>query len=376
KDEDWSFRFEVAQTVAAIDSKAAVDMCLDALKDDRNAALRKAAICTLGELAAEPKHAKVLVPVLIQSFKDHDTEVRESAAGAFEECTSAAGTSALIRALKDQDPLVCIYAAQALLDVDSARHARKVVRIAMKGLQNSNDIVRGVAAWVLALAGAQARPAVGLLAKALQDNDPDVRYHAAFSLGEVGAAAKAAIEELRAALKDEDETVRGYAARALAAIGPEARAAVPDLVATLQDEASSVRGFAIDALGAIGRDARPALWALTELAEKDPDDDIRTLAAAVVERIQGKPAKALPRKATGKRTMKTEISPPDPISSKQPAPAVEHLVKTKAKVLLLGHEGFVNSIAFSPDSKMLASGSADKTVRLWNVATGQPLATF
>lgn len=43
---------------------------------------------------------------------------------------------------------------------------------------------------------------------------------------------------------------------------------------------------------------------------------------------------------------------------------------------LYGHEADIGAIAISPDKKTLASGSQDKTIKLWNLETGKLICTF
>jgi WD40 repeat protein len=53
--------------------------------------------------------------------------------------------------------------------------------------------------------------------------------------------------------------------------------------------------------------------------------------------------------------------------------AVWDLAGTGETRHLAGHQGGVPGLAFSPDGKLLSSGSNDRTVRVWEVATGAVL---
>jgi WD40 repeat protein len=52
-------------------------------------------------------------------------------------------------------------------------------------------------------------------------------------------------------------------------------------------------------------------------------------------------------------------------------------VKQKVEIVSqLGHRGALISVAFSPDGARVLSGSADRTLKLWDVATGALIRTF
>ena len=56
--------------------------------------------------------------------------------------------------------------------------------------------------------------------------------------------------------------------------------------------------------------------------------------------------------------------------------ATPPLSAQQATNTLNGHTGAVDSVAFSPDGKTLASGSDDSTIKLWDVATGKERTTL
>ena len=52
-------------------------------------------------------------------------------------------------------------------------------------------------------------------------------------------------------------------------------------------------------------------------------------------------------------------------------------IETGEEILTLaGHDGWIWSTSFSPDGKTLATGSSDKTAKLWNVETGEEILTL
>jgi TIR domain-containing protein/WD40 domain-containing protein len=131
-------------------------------------------------------------------------------------------------------------------------------------------------------------------------------------------------------------------------------------------------------LQALPTDAKPVMsssWQYQDEAFVNVTKGIRK----VVEEITTKSSAPLP-------ALFSELSKPEqilPLTSvlKQqtvnPEPQVTpedlswHCIRT-----LTGHDSHVWSVAISPDGQTLASGSADKTIKLWNLKTGDLLCTL
>jgi WD40 repeat protein len=107
--------------------------------------------------------------------------------------------------------------------------------------------------------------------------------------------------------------------------------------------------------------------ATEEVPEVSPPTPAETVRPTLIERLLGR-----------KRAEEPPASQPKP-KEKKPEPAkpleeTEPLAVLERK--LTGHDGWVNSVAVSPDGKWAASGSADETVKIWGIETGDCRATL
>src|SRR5262249_5912677 len=66
--------------------------------------------------------------------------------------------------------------------------------------------------------------------------------------------------------------------------------------------------------------------------------------------------------------IRTPPGPPTPTETPRPT---DQPIRT-----FTGHSGIVRSVAFSPDGRTALSASDDRTLKLWEVATGEELRTF
>ena len=204
------------------------------------------------------------------------TWARASAAKALGFIGSQEAVPALIEQLGDPNSTVRLRVVRALMLIGDARASGQLAAL----LATEDDAeVREEIADALGTQGLAGPDSVGACIDALRDSSRSVRSRAARSLGRLGSPEAA--PHLIAALGDDYWSVGRDAENSIVNLGPKVTASLIDAV---DSAPAAVRMRVIDLLGRVG-DAR-AEDALGRLLETGADEEVRSAAAAALERLR------------------------------------------------------------------------------------------
>jgi HEAT repeat protein len=268
--------------------KKAAGTLVDALKNDKDAHVRRAAAYALGTFGPPGAGA---VSVLRAALSDESAMVRQNAAWALGQIGEGAGEAVgeLCERLKDKDVLVRRDAAGALgsMGKDGAEGVAPLIRLVES---EPDEVVKKTALDSLAhLAGPKHEKFAPGLAPLLEDKDAEVSLGAATVLARIGGSESArALPVLQKALKDPDPQVREKSAASLSNLGPAAAPAKFDLADALSDDKNPaiVRRNAALAIAHIGKEAKPVVPALVKALQANEPQDIRRYAAEALAQMQ------------------------------------------------------------------------------------------
>jgi HEAT repeat protein len=180
---------------------------------------------------------------LLKLLDHKKLEVRKEVAEILRDWAKPECKSALLKALKDENQAIRVYAVQGLAKLKDPKTDDALESAAV---QDSDWEVRKEALSALVKAGRS----IAAMLQAIRFNSAELRELAAVRLGETGGPE--AVEALIAALKDEEELVRLRAVNALARIkSPVAKVPLQEATSDKDPQVSKAAQVAVDAIKSI-----------------------------------------------------------------------------------------------------------------------------
>ena len=135
----------------------------------------------------------------------------------------------------------------------------------------------------------------------------------------------------------------------------------------------TARGIAAGSLVAVGISSGLGVmaWQKTNEAEFNQADSLGRYSQSLFNNEHKELEAFVQAIKAGKILQKQHTTNPEVINALQ-----EAIYQGSERNRLEGHESVVRSVSFSPDGKTLATGSGDKTLKLWNVETGKEIRTI
>jgi HEAT repeat protein len=251
--EDFYERRWAANTLESIDpaNKLLPPVVAEVMGRDADGGAYQHVEKPLGKEDPRPKYSPESVAAYAKLLGDKNENRRVGAARMLARMgTDAADAAKSLRAaLKDHDPRVRLYAAEALWRTVGEK---KPALAALQELRQSKDArQRKLGVVKLIPMGHKAASAVPELVDMLKTADDELAGSILHALGAIGLNAEPAVPAVLSIARDTDSTLRADAVFTLGKIGPKAKAAVPLLLKLIEDMKSPYRDDAIQALRSI-----------------------------------------------------------------------------------------------------------------------------